>query len=124
MKEMTMELVVKGLKYIAEHQTAGWHEIAKGLHELGCDYTFEDYEAQFPKEKEEKLFEGIRKGTLSAGASIIANVQDSVDAKFAWGYCKEYMLSVDDDHSIYSFIRLVTGDKTYTKKNLETTAAS
>jgi hypothetical protein len=119
MREITMEQVIKGLKYLAEHQTAECHEIAKGLHELGCDYTFEDYEAQFSKEKEEKLFEGIRNGKLAAGASIIANVQDSVDMDFAWRYCKEKMLSVDDDHSIYSFIRLATGDESYTKKSLE-----
>ena len=110
-QKITRERVLDGLKFITENQQMSWGDLVQGLRGIGCDFTFEAVESQFPKKK--KLADGLRRGSVATGAYAIANV---VESSFGWAYCLERLLSVDDDYSIYSLIRTMSGDKTYTKE--------
>lgn len=112
---ITPELVVDGLRFIAEHQSASQEELINGLLELGCNFTFEDVKAQFPGIEEVRLFEGMRKGNIACGASVIINMRDSEPGR---SYCNDRFLSVDDKTSIYHFIRKKGGDRNYTKASI------
>lgn len=112
--KITQQLVVDGLKFITENQNIPQHELVKGLLELGCNFTLEDIRNQFSSTSI-SLFEGIRQGDLASGASIIANVRQS---SFSRSFVDDRFLSVDNDVSIYNYIRIVTGDMTYTKEKI------
>ena len=114
-KPITFEEVISGLKFIAENQSMSQDELIDGLLELGCNFSLEDINQQFPKEI--GLFEGIKQGDLSCGASVIANVRDS---EYGRSFCHDRLLSLDDDTSIYHFIRITTGDESYTKEMVDT----
>ena len=112
---ITQELVIAGLKFIAENQTISQQELVAGLLELGCNFTLEDIKKQF-KSSNKKLFEGMSKGEVDCGASVIANVCKNF---FSRAFANDKFLSVDDDTSIYNYIRIVTGDMTYTKDKID-----
>lgn len=113
-KPITLEEVISGLKFIVENQSLSQVELIDGLLELGCNFSREDIKKQFPEKI--KLFDGIKRGELSCGASIIVNARNS---EFGRRYCNEVLLIVDDDTSIYHFVRIATGDETYTKEKVE-----
>lgn len=108
---ITQELVIAGLKFIAENQTISQEELTAGLLELGCNFTLEDIKNQVTT-PETSLFAGMSRGDLACGASVIANARKDFISR---AYVSDRFLSVDDDTSIYNYIRIVTGDKTYTK---------
>lgn len=108
---ITQELVIAGLKFIAENQTISQEELTAGLLELGCNFTLEDIENQITT-SETNLFTGMSRGDLAYGASVIANARKDFLSR---AYVSEKFLSVDNNTSIYNYIRIVTGDKTYTK---------
>ena len=110
---ITKEKVIAGLKFIAENRYIEQNELIQGLIDLGCTFTLEDVIEQFPGD--ELLSEGIRRGKLSCGASVICNVRDS---EYGRSFADDRFLSIDDDTSIYHFIRVVTGDESYTKESI------
>ena len=112
-KLITMEMVIKGLKFIAENQSLTREELKFGLLELGCDFTHEDIKEQFPQNI--GLFEGMAQGNISCGANVIVNMRESDYGK---SYGQNRFLSIDDGTSVYHFIRVVTGDNSYTKENI------
>ena len=113
-RKITLDKVIAGLKFIAYNQNMDQKELIEGLLRLGCGFSLEDIVEQFPEQV--KLFEGVKNGDISCGASIIANVRDS---EFGRAYCDDRFLSVDDDTSIYHFIRITTGDQTFTKEKID-----
>ena len=110
---ITMPVVIEGLKFIAENQTLSQEELAQGLIDIGCNFTFEEIEQQLPKEVG---FASVARGSITMGATIIANVRDSY---FGHSYCYERFIAADRECSIYQFIRHITGDENYTKENIE-----
>ena len=106
---ITQELVIAGLKFIAEIQTISQKELTAGLLELGCNFTLEDIENQVTT-PETSLFTGMSRGDLAYGASVIANARKDFLSR---AYVSERFLSVDNNTSIYNYIRIVTGDMTY-----------
>jgi len=106
--------VVDGLKFIAENQGIDQTSLVQGLIDLGCNFTLDEVKEQFPNSG--LLFDGMKKGELSSGATVIANVRDS---EFGRSYSEDRFLSVDDDTSIYHFVRIVTEDPSYTKENID-----
>jgi len=108
---ITQELVIAGLKFIAENQTISQEELTAGLLELGCNFTLEDIKNQVTT-PEINLFDGMSQGDLICGAIVIANARKDFLGR---AYVSDRFLSVDDNTSIYNYIRIVTGDKTYTK---------
>ena len=108
---ITQKLVIAGLKFIAENQTISQEELTAGLLELGCNFTLEDIKNQVTT-PEINLFDGMSQGDLICGAIVIANARKDFISR---AYVSDRFLSVDDDTSIYNYIRIVTGDKTYTK---------
>lgn len=108
---ITQELVIAGLKFIAENQTISQEELTAGLLELGCNFTLEDIKNQVTT-SEINLFDGMSQGDLICGAIVIANARKDFLSR---AYVSDRFLSVDDNTSIYNYIRIVTGDKTYTK---------
>lgn len=110
-KTITADLVINGLKFIAEHQSLSQEDLIDGLLELGCTFSSDDIMQQFPTFM--KFFDGIKQDDISCGASIIVSVRDS---EFSRTFCNEHLLGVDNDTSIYHFIRLLTGDRMYTKE--------
>ena len=117
MGKISMEKVIAGLRFIAENRNLSTNELADGLEKLGCNWTFDDWGAQFGELPETRLFDGMRRGDISCGASVIINVGSR--SGFNRGYCDDRFLSVDDETSIYHFVRLVTGDDSFTKENIE-----
>ena len=105
------KLVIAGLKFIAENQTISQEELTAGLLELGCNFTLEDIKNQVTT-PEINLFDGMSQGDLICGAIVIANARKDFLSR---AYVSDRFLSVDDNTSIYNYIRIVTGDKTYTK---------
>lgn len=115
--KITKELVVTGLRFIAENRKLSTDELANGLEKLGCNWSFDDWNAQFTKTPGIGLYNGMRHGDISCGASVIINMGTRKD--FNRSFIDERLLSDDDDTSIYHFIRLVTGDDSFTKENIE-----
>lgn len=102
-QKITLETVVNGLEFIKENQLIPQELLVDGLLSLGCNFTFEDIKTQFPKVERTKLFKGMKKGYIATGATVIVNVRDSESAR---DYCDDRFLSVDDNTSIYHFIRV------------------
>ena len=111
---VTMPLVVSGLKFIAENQSLGQDELISGLLKIGCNFTLEDINKQIPADVD--IFKGMKEGSLKAGASVIVNVRDS---EFGRSYCEDTFLSLDDENSLYNFIRVTTGNSDYTKEYVD-----
>ena len=111
---ITEDLVVEGLKFIAEHRDLSQEELIDGLLDLGCSFNYEDINKQFPEE--ESIPEGLLRGNLRSGAIIIANVRDN---EFGRSIMEENFFDNDNDLSIYHFIRTVTQDDTYTKETID-----
>ena len=111
---ITQEKVVAGLKFIAEHRDMEQEELIDGLLALGCDFSLEDIREQFPEAG--NLFDGMKAGKTNCGASVIANVRDS---EYGRAFAEDRFLSLDDDTSVYHFIRVATGDEGYTKAAVE-----
>ena len=110
---ITKEAVVNGLKFIAEHPSITHDELVNGLLQLGCNFTFEDIKEQYPQPG--NLAEGMKEGHLASGASVIANVRDFESGLGA----AQWFLNSDNENSIYHFIRVSTGDETYTKEYVD-----
>ena len=88
----------------------------KELLNLGCEFTLDDIEKQFNDVYNTiPVFSGVRQGHMVTGAVIIANVLNS---KNGMSFATEKFLSVDDQNSIYHFIRVATGDSSYTKASI------
>ena len=113
-RKITFFKVLYGLKFIAENQALSDEEIKNGLLDLGCDFTFEDINNVF--QHEFALVPGMNHGNLASGASVIANVKEGGVSRT---FINEVFLSTDNNTSIYHFIRLVTGDNSYTKENID-----
>lgn len=111
---ITEDLVVDGLKFIAEHRDLSQEELIDGLLDLGCSFNYDDINKQFPEE--ESIPEGLLKGSLKSGAIIIANARDN---EFGRSIMEDYFFERDTDESIYHFIRTVTHDDTYTKEAID-----
>ena len=116
---ITQELVIAGLKFIAENQTISQEELTVGLLELGCNFTLEDIKNQVTS-PEISLFAGMSQGDLTCGASVIANARKDFLSRV---YVSDRFLSVDNNTSIYNYIRIVTGDMTYTKDKIDSVNA-
>ena len=113
-KAITLEEVVNGLKFIAANRTMSQEELIEGLLKLGCNFTLDDIKQQFPEDNE--IFEGLKQGKIGCGASVIVNSRDS---EYGRSYCDDRFLSFDNDTSIYNFIRVTTGDESYTKEMVD-----
>lgn len=120
-KEVIEANVISGLKYLVENRFADADTVCDALINRGCLFTINDvydYEVKpFTREK-------FRDGSIAAAAYVVANMRDS---KISRETFENMLFLVDDDYSVYNFIRLATGDKTYTKaladrKNIENEA--
>lgn len=76
--KITAALVASGLKYImSKSGGTSREELVDGLLAIGCNYTLDEVNAQFPESQGHLLFDGMRQDELVAMASIIPNVRDS-----------------------------------------------
>ncbi len=112
---ISLETVIKGLKFVAENQDLEYKEYITKLRSIIGDYNLEDFSKQFPGLENEFLFYGLASGSLGAGASILINILYSSDLR---EYVNEKFLSVDDEYSIYNYIRLTTKEN-YTKEMVD-----
>ena len=114
-----MEMVILGLKYVAENQQASNQEISSKLKEMGWNYTWEDFYFQFPLLKlrplKYRFFKGVRRGRIWAGANILINLSnaDPNDSLHPRDYYTDWFLREDNNMSIYHFIRKATKDRSY-----------
>lgn len=116
-RKVTKEKVIKGLKFIAEHQDMEQEELLNSLLDLGCDFSIEDIDREKQRTGEiNDIFLGLTLGTTTSGAYVLVNARDSESGR---SYVKEKFLSTDSDSTIYGYIRTVTGDNNYTKDNIE-----
>ena len=98
---ITQELVVKGLKFIAEHKELTQEELVDGLLELGCNFTFSDLRKQFNDGM--GLFTGMAKADVATGASVVINVRDTF---YGRSYADDRFMTLDDATSILQFCYL------------------
>ena len=111
---ITKEKVIKGIKYLIEHQSLNQDELIEGLINIGCTFTINDVINQFIGG--DKLLDGLAKGSISCGALVIINMRDSEIGRM---YCDDVLLSHDGDYSLYNYIRILTNDINYTKDNID-----
>lgn len=112
-----MEKIIEALRFIAENRQLSNDELADGLAVIDCDWTWDEWKQNFGGGPEIGLFEGVRLGLPSCGASVVINMGSRNDFNRFIG--DEKFLSVDDETSVYYFIRLVTGDSSFTKENID-----
>lgn len=122
MKKIDKQMVVAGLKYLTENQEVSNQELYDHLKEMGWNFSWEDFDFQFPCVKIFRLglFDGIKKGSLWAGAELLVNLSAGNPITFCFrrDYISEQFLTKDGDVSVYHLIRKLTGDETYTKASL------
>lgn len=111
---ITQVEVINGLKFIAENQQLTQDELIDGLLDMGCNFTLDDINKQFRSTT--LLFDGMVNGDISCGATVIANMRDS---EYGRDFAIDRFLSVDRDESIYHYIRVTTGDQSYTLENIK-----
>ena len=113
--KITKEAVIAGLKFIAENKDLNQEELIQGLFELGCNFTIEEINTQFPNIATTSIVEGIKNADLATGACAIVSACSCELGRIEF----EHMwMEVDNELSIYNFIRVATGDDLYTKENL------
>ena len=117
MGKINMEQVIIGLRFIAENRNLSTDELADGLERLGCGWSWDEFNDQFGDSPEIGLFNGMRLGAIICGASVVINMGSRNGYNRSYG--DDRFLSVDDDTSVYHFVRLVTGDDSFTKENIE-----
>lgn len=113
-KPITILDVIEGLRFIAENQDLDQEALFEGLIAMGCDFSLEDIKKQYPNTA--NLYEGMKKGLVAAGATVIVNSRDS---EFGREYNSDWFLSSDNESSIYNYIRITTGDSNYTKEYVD-----
>lgn len=71
------EKVIKGLKFIAENSDYWdiYPVIKRSLSDLGLNYSLEEMKEKFPSN--ELLFEGIEKGDILSGLSLLISCKKS-----------------------------------------------
>lgn len=107
--------VIDGLKFIAENQSMSHVDLVVGLLGLGCNFSFDDIKKHGSLD-DISLFEGMKQGNICVGAAVVANVRDN---ELYRDYVFDRFLELDDESSIYHFVRLVTGDSDYTKRYVD-----
>ena len=77
--EITTELVFKGMRYILSHEEDEYEDFAKGLIDLGCNFNIDEVNEMVKESGKEDMTisEGLLRGDILTGASIICNVRDS-----------------------------------------------
>lgn len=121
--KVCIENVIPGLKFIIENPSISDEELVTGLLDLGCNFDFQEIKDQFQKDRIDPAMIGVglmrTELPYAAAAISIAVYGEDDDRKFVKGFTKK-----DDNQSFYRFIRNVTGDKTYTKENVDKTIKS
>ncbi len=110
--QITYQNVVNGLKFIAEHLSMPQEDWVDELLQLGCNFSIEEVKSQFPN-MEDDGEKAIINGDLAIGASIIAKMMLDYYSRC---YYEEIYFDNDDKYSAYNYIRILTGDRRYTKE--------
>ena len=106
-----MPTVIAGLKFIVENPELPHEELVQGLLDLGCNFTYSDYDKQFTENESTYLIDGLKERKLQSGADVIINVRDT---EFGRALCRERMWD-----TVFEYIRALTGDESYTRENVE-----
>ena len=97
---------------MAENKDISQDDFVKGLIDRGCLFTINDVRNEYEPFTRERF----RDGHISAGAYVLANAKDSEASR---RMLEDIFFSEDDDYSAYNFIRVTTGDMSYTKANID-----
>ena len=109
-------LLIRGLKFLAEHSDLSYKEMVEGLKSIGWVYNVQDVNSKISKPKDiSDMMDGVIKGDYYTGANILGNV---ITNPQNYNFVKETLLMVDNPPSIYSFIRIVTKEDGYTMENV------
>ncbi len=114
---ITMENVLSALKFIAENvdkKSIYNFEVADELVELGYNFKLDDIKGKY--NEHDSVYQGIKFGKIEAAVYVIQQFRDSVTGN---AMVKETLLDTDSDMSIYHFIRVTTGDESYTKEYVD-----
>lgn len=119
---ITMAKVLEGLRFIARNRHLSNDELADGLEKLGCTWTSDDVHALSDKLNLPNVgyFEGMHQGRITDAAYLILNMKSRNDYNRYYG--DDRFLSIDDNTSVYHFVRIVTGDDSFTKENIDKAA--
>ena len=111
--KITKEMIVNGLKFIAENPYICQEELVKGLLELGCNFTKKELKEQLHTDA--LINDGVKSGDLYWGAYIIMSMRDGA---YGRKYVTRKFIRKDKPISIYNLIRFLTGDESYTFENI------
>ena len=115
-RPITDSLIIEGIKFICENRNLSHNELTLALLKMGCNFNFEDI-SKLPNNNPNKLlFAGIANGDICCGANVIANV---ISSDFGRAYAEDAFLQNDGDTSLYNYVRVTTGDKSYTKELID-----
>lgn len=116
-RELIKSNIISGLKFMAENKDISQDEFVQGLKDRGCVFTVNDIYVKYPRPFSQEKF---RDGEIGAGAYVLACARDSKDSR---DDLYKSLFSVDNDYSVYGYIREATGDKTYTKEYVDSIVA-
>ena len=111
-KEIKDFNVISGLKYFVENKDLPQEQFVDGLIDRGCMFLMNDV---YDNYMEPYSADKFRDGLISAGAYVLVIARDSEDTRKDL-YRK--LCTIDDDNSVYHFIR-ANGEKDYTKEKVE-----
>ena len=103
------DTIVAGFKFIIENHTLDHISFVQVLLALGCNWTREDIDKEFPGDLLQTA-KGMEIGDLKTGAVFIRNVLDNELFRF---YLTSYYLESDGLYSLYNFVRVTTNDPSY-----------
>lgn len=105
--DITYDLVYEGIRCILKHEHDDYEECAEELIELGCNFNLDEVNEYAEKRRSiaSTIDEGLLRGDILAGASIICNVRDSE-------YCKSFafrsFLNRDiPDAPIFKYMKII-----------------
>ena len=112
------KLVIEAIKFLIEHRNYNHDEMKNGLRAIGWHYWRSEDIAKFnlPAPTKDNVYDALREGNYASAAHVLFNaMHEAID----YAYLREFMLY--DNHnlnSLFEFIKVVTGDETYTIENV------
>ena len=104
------ELIIRSMKYLAEHSNLEYQEMVEGLKMMGWIYSINDVNNSFiPRPSGNSPDYNLRQGSYYQAANTIAN---AISHPINYNYVQEYLLN-EENSAIVEFIRKASGDEAY-----------
>jgi hypothetical protein len=113
---ITEEKVLQAMKFICEHPNIEYFDAIKGLMELNIYFTLEDIRKKFQNAEIKPFSVAIATSYYPVGAYLVANLFEEIRNHI---FTREEFFDIDNELSVWEYIRHATKDKNYTKENVQ-----